>query len=194
MLIYRSFQNFISNANPATLASLNTEQSRDVSPDMSRTASNMISKMSPEELQKMLDMASSFRGENPFLRGGSPDSTFNPGSIPNVTPDMVKTASDMISKMTPEDLQKMFDMASSLKGEEFISSSATVDENVRNASLSNLSSSSANRTAVFDESSSSRNAFSNARNASQSNFPSSSADMQEQMRNQMKDPAMRQVY
>nr|AFK40099.1 unknown [Lotus japonicus] len=32
------------------------------------------------------------------------------------------------------------------------------------------------------------------RNASPPNFPSSSADLQEQMRNQMKDPAMRQMF
>ncbi|KOM57889.1 hypothetical protein LR48_Vigan11g092200 [Vigna angularis] len=53
--------------------------------------------MSPDELQTMLDMASSFEGDNQFLRGGPPNS-FNPRSMPpNVTPDMFKVASDMIS-------------------------------------------------------------------------------------------------
>lgn len=160
---------------------------------MIRTASNMIGEMSPEELQKMFDMAASFQGENPFARG-SPDSPFNPGSIPpNVSPDMFKTASDMISKMSPDDLQKMFEMASSLKGKESIPSSAAVDKDERNVSQSNFPSSSTNGTNAFRESISSQNVFSNMRNASQPNFPSSSTDLQEQMRNQMKDPAMRQV-
>ncbi|OIV99199.1 hypothetical protein TanjilG_19695 [Lupinus angustifolius] len=189
----RSFQNFISNADPATLASLNTEQSKDLPPEMIRTASNMIGKMSPEELQKMLDMAASFQGDNPFARG-SPDSPFNPGSIPpNVSPDMFKTASDMISKMPPDELQKMFEMASSLKGRESPSLSAVAKEE-RNVSQSNFPSSSTSGTNAFRESSSFLDAFSNMRNASQPNFPSSSTDLQEQMRNQMKDPAMRQMF
>ncbi|BAT90325.1 hypothetical protein LR48_Vigan08g129600 [Vigna angularis] len=194
----RSFQNFIQNTNPATLASLNAGQFKDVSPDMIKTTSDVISKMSPDELQKMLDMASSFQGDNQFLRGGPPDS-FNPGSMPpNVTPDMFKAASDMISKMPADDLKKMFEMASSLKGKESIPSAAAVDEIQRNVYKSNISSSSTSETSHFGESSSSNNVFSNMRNASQSNFPSSSPDLQEQMRNQMrnqmKDPAMRQMF
>lgn len=189
----RSFQNFISNVDPATLASLNNGQSKDVSPDMIKASSEMIGKMSPEELQKMLDMASSFQGDNPFFGGGSSNSPFNPGSIPpNVTPDMFKTASDMMSKMPPDELKKMFEMASLLKGKESIPSSAAVDKNERNVSQSNFPSSSTTR--AFGEPSSSNNAFSNIRNASEPNFPSSSIDLQEQMRNQMKDPAMRQMF
>ncbi|XP_027346157.1 outer envelope protein 61 isoform X2 [Abrus precatorius] len=186
----RSFQNFMSNADPATLASLNTGQFKDISPDMIRTTSDMIGKMSPEELQKVLDMASSFQGDNPLFRGGSPASPLNAGSIPpNVTPDMFKAASDMISKMPSDDLKKMFEMASSLRGKE--SMPLSVDEIERNVSHSNFPSSSTN---AFGESSAPRNAFSNMRNSSQSNFPSSSTDLQEQMRNQMKDPAMRQMF
>ncbi|KAL5055271.1 hypothetical protein RYX36_035953, partial [Vicia faba] len=188
----RSFQKFISKADPATLASLNIGQSQDVSPDMIKASSDMIGKMSPEELQKMFDMASSFQGNNPFLRGGSSDSPFNSGSVPpNVTPDMLKTATDMISKMPLDDLKKMFEMASLMKGKESIPSAAAVDKKGRNLSQSNFPSSSTTR--AFGESSSSDNAFSNIINASEPNFPSSSTDLQEQMRNQMKDPAMRQV-
>ncbi|KAL5071629.1 hypothetical protein RYX36_022516 [Vicia faba] len=188
----RSFQNFISKADPATLASLNIGQSQDVSPDMIKASSDMIGKMSPEELQKMFDMASSFQGNNPFLRGGSSDSPFNSGSVPpNVTPDMLKTATDMISKMPPDDLKKMFEMASLMKGKESIPSAAVVDKKGRNLSQSNFPSSSTTR--AFGESSSSDNVFSNIINASEPNFQSSSTDLQEQMRNQMKDPAMRQT-
>ncbi|XP_058729658.1 outer envelope protein 61 [Vicia villosa] len=189
----RSFQNFISKADPATLASLNIGQSNDVSPDMIKASSDMIGKMSPEDLQKMLDMTSSFQGNNPFLRGGSSESPFNSGSIPpNVTPDMLKTATDMISKMPPDDLKKMFEMASLMKGKESIPSAAAVDKKERNFSQSNFPSSSTSR--AFGESSSSDNAFSNIINGSEPNFPSSSTDLQEQMRNQMKDPAMRQMF
>ncbi|KAL5065366.1 hypothetical protein RYX36_027103 [Vicia faba] len=181
-----------SDTDPATLASLNIGQSQEVSPDMIKASSDMIGKMSPEELQKMFDMASSFQGNNPFLRGGSSDSPFNSGSVPpNVTPDMLKTATDMISKMPPDDLKKMFEMASLMKGKESIPSAAAVDKKGRNLSQSNFPSSSTTR--AFGESSSSDNAFSNIINASEPNFPSSSTDLQEQMRNQMKDPAMRQV-
>ncbi|KAL5072447.1 hypothetical protein RYX36_011431 [Vicia faba] len=188
----RSFQNFISKADPATLASLNIGQSQDVSLDMIKASSDMIGKMSPEELKKMFDMASSFQGNNPFLRGGSSDSPFNSGSVPpNMTSDMLKTATDMISKMPPDDLKKMFEMASLMKGKESIPSAAAVDKKGRNLSQSNFPSSSTTR--AFGESSSSDNAFSNIINASEPNFPSSSTDLQEQMRNQMKDPAMRQV-
>ncbi|KAK7404887.1 hypothetical protein VNO78_05925 [Psophocarpus tetragonolobus] len=190
----RSFQNFISNTDPSMLASLNTGQFKDVSPDMIKTTSDMISKMSPEELQKMLDMASSFQGDNPFFRGGSPDSSFNPGSMPpNVTPDMFKAASDMISKMPSDELKKMFEMTSSLKGKESIPSAAAVGGNERFFSHSDFPSSSTNGITASGESSS-QNVFSSMRNPSQSNFPSSGTDIQEQMRNQMKDPAMRQMF
>ncbi|MED6152854.1 hypothetical protein PIB30_096039 [Stylosanthes scabra] len=190
----RSFQNFISNADPATLASLNPAQSNDISPEMMRTATNMIGKMSPEELQKMLEMASSFQGDNPILRGGSSNSPFNPGSIPpNISPDMLKTASDMIGKMPPDELQKMFEMASSLNGRGSVPLSTPVD-NTESSSRSDLPSSSTSRTSISGESSSSQNVFPNMRSASQPNFTSSTTDLQEQMRNQMKDPAMRQMF
>ncbi|KAL5070319.1 hypothetical protein RYX36_021206, partial [Vicia faba] len=137
------------------------------------------------------DPEASIIGNNPFLRGGSSDSPFNSGSVPpNVTPDMLKIATDMISKMPPDDLKKMFEMASLMKGKESIPSAAVVDKKGRNLSQSNFPSSSTTR--AFGESSSSDNAFSNIINASEPNFPSSSTDLQEQMRNQMKDPAMRQ--
>lgn len=192
----RSFQNFISNVDPDTLAAMSSGKSGEVAPEMVKTASNVISKMSPEELQKMLEMASSFQGENPYFTGGSSDN--NPGSSvpPNMTPDMLKTATNMMNKMSPDDLQKMFEMASSLKGMDSVPTAAAV----KGVSDTGPKSSAAqenpvvNRSSVVGESSSSHDMFSNLRTSTPSSFPSSTPDLQEQMRNQMKDPAMRQMF
>lgn len=202
----RTFQNFISQADPETLAALGGGKTEGISADMVKTASNMISKMPPEELQRMLQLASSFQGGNTGLNEGSKDSSFSPGPIPsNVTPDMLKTASDMMSKMPAEEMQKMFEMASSLRGKD--SGSATTSKFHSNGVQSNGSNSQQNRepfTLNGDHSreSSSSQGFldprtvpqSNLANSSQNSFPSSTADIQEQMRNQMKNPAMRQVF
>ncbi|KAJ7981263.1 outer envelope protein 61 [Quillaja saponaria] len=196
----RSFQNFIANSDPATLASLNPGKSGEVPPDMIRTASNIIGKMSHEELQKMLEMASSCQGENPFSPGASPDTNsngFRPGLIPpNMSPDMLKTATDMMGKMSPEDMQKMFEMASSLKGKESFPMPAALNEDGINSDTGSKFSGRLGNP-VVDEANvgeSSFGAFSNLRNASQSSYPSSTADLQGQMRDQMKDPAMHQMF
>uniref|UniRef100_A0A5B7AHY7 Putative outer envelope protein 61 isoform X1 n=1 Tax=Davidia involucrata TaxID=16924 RepID=A0A5B7AHY7_DAVIN len=195
----RSFKNFISHADAEKLAALSGGKDEGISPDMFKTASNMISKMSPEELQRMLQLASSFQGENPYSKRDSLDSNFNsfrPGSIPpNVTPDMLKTSSDMMSKMSAEELQKMFEMASSLKGKDPVTELHS--NGVRSDSGSKPPETRENFTVSGDhvgESSSSRG-FLNSRSAPfQSSFPNSTADLQEQMKNQMKDPAMRQMF
>ncbi|KAK8628999.1 hypothetical protein V6N13_077858 [Hibiscus sabdariffa] len=188
----RSFQNFISSADPDTLAAMGGGKVGEVSPDMFKTASNMISKMSPEELQRMVQLASSFQGETPYTGG------FGPGSVPpNVTPDMLKTATDMMTKMPPEELQKMFEMASSLKGKGSIPTATAVNNNrldsdaevkypeSQTASVTNVKSG-------FVETGSSSH-FPTSMSA-KSSFPTSTTDLQEQMRNQMKDPAMRQMF
>lgn len=176
-------------------------QAEGISPDMIRTASNVIGKMPPEELQRMIKLASSFQGDNPFLNRGSFNSngnSFNPGSMPtDVTPDMLKMATEMMSKMSPEDFQRMSDMASTLKGVDGPSSSAAVNSSGnRSNKQSTTRDIQGNNSEVnvndAGESSTSQ-LFSSSRTVSQSSIPSSSADLQEQMRNQMKDPAMRQV-
>ncbi|XP_022730197.1 outer envelope protein 61-like isoform X2 [Durio zibethinus] len=190
----RSFQNFISNVDPETLAAMSGGKVGDVKPDMLKTASNMISNMSPDELQKMVQLASSFQGENPYT--GHFKNGFGPGSVPpNVTPDMLKTATDVMTKMPPEELQKMFEMAASLKGKDSIPTSTAVngsslgsDAEVKYPESETASVTNGND--GFGETSSSR--FPNPM-STQSNFPTSTADLQEQMRSQMKDPAMRQM-
>ncbi|XWS28483.1 hypothetical protein CRYUN_Cryun25bG0073500 [Craigia yunnanensis] len=192
----RSFQNFISNANPDTLAAMSGGKIGEVSPDMFKTASNMISKMPPEELQKMVQLASSFEGENPYA--GSLKNGFGPGSVPpNVTPDMLKTATDMMTKMRPEELQKMFEMAASLKGKDSIHTATAVNSSRLGSDAEvtypeSQTQSVTNGNNGFGETSSSSR-FPNSMSA-QSSFPTSTADLQEQMRNQMKDPAMRQMF
>lgn len=194
----RSFQNFMSNADPDTLAALSAGKSGEYSPDMFKTASNMISKMSPEELQRMVQMASSFQRENEYFPKGSLDSnfgSFRPGSVPpNLTPEMLKTATDMMNNMSTEERQKMLEMASSLRARDSVSTPASLNtDGLSSKFLETRENSAVNGNNDMGESSS-HGSFSNLRSGSQSSFQPSTAGMQEQMRNQMKDPAMRQMF
>ncbi|XP_027082247.2 outer envelope protein 61 [Coffea eugenioides] len=181
----RSFQNLISQTDPETLAAMGNGKAEGVTPDMIRTASSVIGKMPPEELQRMIKLASSFQGGNPIL---------NRGSMPtDVSPDMLKMASEMMSKMSPEDFQQMSEMASSLKGVDGASSSAA--SSGYRSDYQSKTRDTQNNVIVSDnasESSTSQEFLSSS--SFQSSMPSSSTDLQEQMRNQMKDPAMRQMF
>jgi hypothetical protein len=172
----RTFQNFISTTDPNTLASLSGGKAGDMSPDMFKTASSMIGKMSPEEIQKMVQTASSFKGDNPFAPTGAPSEN---GFAP--TADMLKLASDMMGKMSTEERERMFNMASSLKANAPASTSHASEPRERSSFIGASSSSG-------DSSVAPRSGF-------EGSFPSAPpADLQEQMRNQMKDPAMRQMF
>lgn len=194
----RSFQNFISQADPDVLARMGSGKTGELPADMLKTASNMIGRMSPEELQNMVKMASSFQGENLPFNGSPFDSSFGPGSVPpNLSPEMLKTATDMMGKMSPEELQRMFEMASSLKQESVPSSSGASSGRLSSESGSKFTATRdvpVDRYDVIGESSGSSGSYPNPGNTSQSSFPTSMGDMQEQMRNQMKDPAMRQMF
>ncbi|KAJ4908030.1 Outer envelope protein 61 [Raphanus sativus] len=176
----RTFQDFISKTDPDTLAALSGGKAGDMSPDMFKTASSMIGKMSPEEIQKMVQTASSFKGDNPFASTApSGENGFAP------TPDMLKLASDMMSKMSPEERERMFNMASSLKA------NAPVSTSNRDAEATEP------RESRFagESSSSGNNSFTVPRSGLEPSIASAPpADLQEQMRNQMKDPAMRQMF
>ncbi|XP_043701966.1 outer envelope protein 61-like [Telopea speciosissima] len=196
----RSFQSFISNTDPETLAGLSAGG---VAPDMFKSASSMISKMSPEELQKMLGMASSFQGTSPYFPVGTAESrgdSSRSGSLPpGVSPDMLKTATDMMSQMSPDDLQKMFEVASSLRGKDAVSTVTAVDTNgLRSETGSKVSK--ATEISTVNENSdvgeSSCQLHSNTRTGSfpSPNFPTSAVDLQAEMRNQMNDPAMSQMF
>lgn len=184
----------MSQADPETLASISGGNAEGISPGMIKTASNMISRMSPQELQKMLQMASSFQGENnPFVKGVS---SGRPGPVPtDMTPDMMKMASDMMSKMPAEELQKMFETTSSLKGKDLVSAASALKSNgLRSDTGSKQSRESFSVRGDHTGESGSSNEFSNSRSVPQSSFPGSTADLQQQMQNQMNDPAMRQVF
>ncbi|XP_051143699.1 outer envelope protein 61 [Andrographis paniculata] len=238
----RSFQNFISRADPETLSALSGGKIDSVSPDMLKTASDMMSKMSPEELDRMFKVASSFQGENSFPKSGS---GLNPGSIPSdLSPDMLKTASNMMAKMSPGELQKMFEMASSLKGNEaagFHAGPGSVPPNMNPEMIKMATEmmgkmSPEEQKRMFEmasslrgnggtpmagtpysdglgsgdfkfpeisqvnggnggESSSSQSLNpSSTSGTTQPSFLNSGGDLQEQMRNQMKDPAMREMF
>ncbi|KAI4304789.1 hypothetical protein MLD38_040258 [Melastoma candidum] len=191
----RSFQNFISNTDPSTLAAMSGGNVGEISPDMVKTASDMIGKMSPEEIQNMIKLASSFPSEGPF-RGAtsSSDSTssFTPGSLPTITPEMLKTASYMMGKMSPDDLQRMFEMASSLREKDsFVAGAASGSGHP--ISSSGMKSRDTKGEPTLEASSSCQDSsdFGNVPSPSW-NFPAAGADMQEQMRNQLNDPAMQQ--
>lgn len=197
----RSFQNFICNANPESLAALSGGKTGEISPDMFKAVSIMINKMSCEELQRMIQFASSFQGENPHANGDSIETNFDsfqPGlTPPNMRPDMLKTASDVMSKMSAEDLQKMFEMASTLNKKDACQTSAAEDtKGISSDPGSRLSesreSSAVNANNVVGQPSSG-GFFPNSRGDQQSSFSRSTADLQ-QMRNQMNDPVMKQMF
>lgn len=169
----RSFQNFFSQTDPQTMASLGGGKFENLYPDMMKTASNMISKMPPEELQKMLQMAS----ENPLLNRNNSN---NDSSMPNFTPEMLKTATDMMNKMPAEELQKMFEMASSLNNGS--QSNRNINSEGQESQLNSIN----NRNNVESGPS---GGFLNSRSAPQPSFPSSSSDI----RSQLKNPAMREM-
>ncbi|KAK9062687.1 hypothetical protein SSX86_019876 [Deinandra increscens subsp. villosa] len=180
----RTFQNFLSQTDPETMASLSGGKFENLSPDMVKTASNMISKMPQEEFQKMLEMATSIQGKNgnPMMNMNSN----NESGIPNFTPDMIKSATDMMSKMKPEDLQKMFEMTSSLNG------GSQLNRN-DNSNYSNNSEGQESRRSSTgyrnDGESGPSTGLLNSSSAPPPSFPSSSSDI----RNQLKNPAMREM-
>ncbi|XP_019053987.1 PREDICTED: outer envelope protein 61-like [Nelumbo nucifera] len=195
----RLFHNFISNVDPETLASLNSENSGTVFPEMFNIASNMISNMSPEELQKILQVASSFQGSNPyFLEGDSEMRMKNSNSGP-LPPDVPKTSADMTSKMSPYELQKIFQLASSLKERDSVITAMTMtnkrpisDKTLKVSVPSGVSS--VNKNHDVGESRSCRLLSDFEMDPFPPNFPPSTCDMQDQMRNQLKDPAMQQMF
>ncbi|KAL6647026.1 hypothetical protein ACP70R_014463 [Stipagrostis hirtigluma subsp. patula] len=184
----RSSQNHVSKSDPEGLSKLGMQG---MSPELVKTASDMIGTMKPEELQKMFEVASSLNGTS----SGAPNLGPN---MPEMSPDMLKMASDMIGKMSPDDLQNMLNFASQMGGpsgapqrsvNDFQSSRVTTSSSPLRSE--NLRSSSSSQTIAET-----RDEISNDQRMGQSSssVPPSTADLQETMRNSMKDPAMRQMF
>ncbi|OEL20387.1 Outer envelope protein 61 [Dichanthelium oligosanthes] len=178
----RPSQNYVSKSDPEGLSKLGIQG---MSPELVKTATDMIGTMEPEELQKMFEVASSMNATS----SGGPNMGSN---IPEMSPDMLKMASDMVGKMSPDELQNMMNFASQMGGpggaprgseNNFQSSSRATTSN------SPLGSSPQTISEIPDELSNDQRM-----GQSSSSLPSSTADMQESMRNSMKDPAMRQMF
>lgn len=127
------------------------------------------------------------RSFHTFLANANPEALSALGG-PGMTPEMIKTMSNMVSNMSPEELQKMLEVASSLNG-----TNPLIRPGTSGASESQTSvASSSVRNNLEASTSSSRSTFLGSEMPPSFNS-SSTGDVQEQMRNQMKDPAMRQV-
>ncbi|KAK3126426.1 hypothetical protein QOZ80_7AG0556440 [Eleusine coracana subsp. coracana] len=182
----RSSHNHVSKSDSEGLTKLRLQG---MSPELVKTATDMIGTMKPEELQKMFEVASSLNGTSSVAP--------NLGSnMPEMSPDMVKMASDMIGKMSPDELQNMLNFASQMGGPSGAPGSS--ENNFQPSSIARTSSSvlrserpSSSQTiaAIPDEMLHTRRM-----GQSSSGAPPSTADMQETMRNSMKDPAMRQMF
>ncbi|KAJ6919770.1 hypothetical protein NC651_013655 [Populus alba x Populus x berolinensis] len=123
-------------------------------------------------------MSRSFLFQNGAKAGEmSPDISFNgfkSGMVPpNVMPGMLKTASDMMSKMSPEKLQKIY-------------TASTINTDGSSPGAGAKPTETRGNFAV--------NRIDGISGTSSSSFPASTSDMQEQMRDQMKDPAMQQIF
>ncbi|KAF0909342.1 hypothetical protein E2562_035504 [Oryza meyeriana var. granulata] len=163
-----------------------------MSPELVKTAGDMIGKMKPEELQKMFEAASSLNGTS-----SSPP---NLGSnMPEMSPEMFKMASDMIGNMSPDELQNMLNFASNMGGP---STAPLRPENKFQPSSRATASSTSQRSVDNSQPSSSQDITENPdeilsnRRMGESSSPGapSTADMQETMRDAMRDPAMRKMY
>jgi hypothetical protein len=144
-----------------------------MSPDMIKTATDMIKTMKPEELQKMFQVASSLNQTGPL--GANPAQNLRPNM-----PEMVKMASETISKMSPEDLQRMMSTtSSSLGANRGGSSSSSEGRNEGGPLPSVLPDSLTRRQGAIERGDSSASA--------------PDADLQEAACSTMNDPAMRQV-
>ncbi|XP_078162423.1 tetratricopeptide repeat (TPR)-like superfamily protein [Carex rostrata] len=171
----RLFQNYVSNTDPEVLSRLSAQQG--MSPDVIKTATDMIKTMKPDELQKMFQVASSLNQAGPLGSNSAPNVRTN---MPEMSPEMVKMASETISKMSPEDLQRMMSTASSSLGANRGGGSSSPEGRSEGGSMpSVLSGGFARRQGATER--------------GESSVANADADLQEAARSTMNDPAMRQM-
>lgn len=167
----RLFQKYVSNADTESLSSMGLGG---MSPEIIKTATEMISSMKAEELQKMFEVASSLKGN------GSPFPNMNGHGM---TPELIRMASDKISSMPPEELKKMYEFSSSFNAS---SMNAASDFSTQRSESSYQSSVPAVNMTAGTRSTSGQ--------SSSTTLSEPPSDLQETMRNSMKDPAMRQMF
>ncbi|CAN6203079.1 unnamed protein product [Urochloa humidicola] len=177
----RPSQNSVSKSDPEGLSKLGIEG---MSPELVKTATDMIGTMKPEELQKMFEVASSMNGTSSI----GPDLGSN---MPEMSPDMIKMASDMIGKMSPDELQNMMNFASQMGGPG--GASRRSENNFQPSSRATTSNSPLGASSQTILESPNEPLTDQRMGQSPSSFPPSTTDMQETMRNSMKDPATRQM-
>lgn len=161
-------------------ASTDSEQQAPIFPDTAGFSQTIDSlKENPEMMRSMHSMMSNMKPEHIAAMSGG-----------QMTPDMVKMASDMVKQMSPEDMRRMLEMMPSLKQDATTSTSApfTPPSLSRGVSTSgSVVEKDQNSGTGFTQGSSSSNFMAGQ------DFPSITAEMQEEMRQRMKDPAMKQM-
>lgn len=144
-----------------------------MSPEIINTATKMISSMKAEELQKMLEVASSLKGS------GAPFPNMNDQGL---SPELIRMTSDKISSMPSEELKKFYDVSSSFNASSMKAGSNFSIQRSENSSQSSVT--------TVNPSAGTR---STRQQSSSNTLSESPSDLQEAMRNSMNNPAMRQV-
>lgn len=151
--------------------------------------------MYAESLRNLTENPDMLRTMQSLMKNVDPDSlvALSGGKL---SPDMVKTVSGMFGRMSPEEIQNMIKMSSTLSRQNPSTSSrfddithghSTMDSSPQSVSVDNdLFEENQNRVGESSTNLSSSAAF--------SGMPNFSAEMQEQVRNQMNDPATRQMF
>lgn len=166
-----------------------------IPPEMIKTATDMIGKMKPDELQNMLKVASSLQGKDLNTPGLVNDS-IGP-KLSEMTPEMVNFASEKIKKMSPDELQKIVEVATLANSNSSAFSAATSNSR-REESQGNPFVSVTNGSPPIMRK---HNSVENTVNpfpyqgaGSSSSIPTTSTpDLQNSVKNSMKDPAMQKV-
>ncbi|KAH0469240.1 hypothetical protein IEQ34_002472 [Dendrobium chrysotoxum] len=167
----RLFQKYVSNADAESLSAMGLGG---MSPDIIKTTTEMISSMKAEELQKMLEVASSLKGNGP---------SFSNMNGHGMTPELIRMASDKISTMPPDELKKMYEFSSSFNANSMKAASDFSTQRSESSSQSSIP--------AVNTSAGTRNTSGQSSSTTLSEPPS---DLQETMRNSMNDPAMRQMF
>ncbi|KAL0926453.1 hypothetical protein M5K25_002687 [Dendrobium thyrsiflorum] len=167
----RLFQKYVSNADAESLSAMGLGG---MSPEIIKTTTEMISSMKAEELQKMLEVASSLKGNGP---------SFSNMNGHGMTPELIRMASDKISAMPPDELKKMYEFSSSFNANSMKAASDFSTQRSESSSQSSIP--------AVNTSARTRNTSGQSSSTTLSEPPS---DLQETMRNSMNDPAMRQMF